>query len=102
MVTWVGFFEPIIFLNAIHIYYTCVVVVCVCVCAHIRRCVLSSTWRLALQDRKPLTKDLADVDAQLEEQADLICRQLSKENDEDVVKARTSSKGSSKIIPIIV
>ena len=83
-------------------YYTCVVVVCVCVCAHIRRCVLSSTWRLALQDRKPLTKDLADVDAQLEEQADLICRQLSKENDEDVVKARTSSKGSSKIIPIIV
>ena len=78
------------------------VCVCVCVCAHIRRCVLSSTWRLALQDRKPLTKDLADVDAQLEEQADLICRQLSKENDEDVVKARTSSKGSSKIIPIIV
>ena len=37
------------------------------------------------------------MDAQLEGQAELMCRQLSKENDEDVVKARKSSKGSSKI-----
>lgn len=41
------------------------------------------TW----QDRRPLTASLAVIDAQLERRAESLCRQFSKENDADVVKA---------------